>query len=148
MFFDDLPVGYRFQTGSRTLSEAEITSFARDWDPQPFHTDPAAAKDTIYGGIIASGVQTMGLALRLVLESGVWADASMGSPGLDEVRWTKPVRPGDTLRVEGEVIGSEPSKSRPDRGRTRLRYEVYNQNDALVMSWEAVQLLRRKPGAA
>ncbi len=143
MYFDDLPVGHRFDTGTRTVSEAEIIAFAHQYDPQPFHTDPEAAKNTIYGGLIASGVQTMGVALRLVLESGVWADASMGSPGLDAVRFTRPVRPGDTLRVEGEVLSSEPSKSRPDRGRARFRYEVFNQDGDLVMSWEAIQLLKR-----
>lgn len=144
MYFDELPVGYRFETGKRSVSEAEIIAFAKDYDPQPFHTDPEAAKDSIYGGLISSGVQTMGVALRLILESGVWTDASMGSPGLDTVRFVRPVRPGDTLHVKGEVLGAEPSKTRPDRGRTRLRYEVFNQADEIVMSWEAIQLLKRK----
>ncbi len=147
MFFDELPVGYRFESGTRTLTQDEIIAFAREYDPQPFHTDPEAAKDTIYGGLIASGVQTMGVGLRLVLETGVWSDSSMGSPGLDEVRFKRPVRPGDTLRVEGEVLTSEPSKSRADRGRTRMQYEVFNQNGELVMSWQAIQLLKRDVGA-
>lgn len=144
MYFDDLPVGYRFETGTRSLSEAEIIAFAQDYDPQPFHTDPEAARHTIYGGLIASGVQTMGVALRLVLESGVWTDASMGSPGLDEVRFLHPVRPGDTLRVSGEVLASAPSETRPDRGRTRFEYRVQNQKDEVVMTWQAIQLLKRK----
>ncbi|MEX0285237.1 MAG: MaoC family dehydratase [Paracoccaceae bacterium] len=144
MYFDDLPVGTQFETGTRTLSADEIIAFAEDYDPQPFHLDPEAAKQTIYGGLIASGVQTMGVALRLVIESGVWADSSMGSPGLDEVRFILPVRPGDTLRVTGEIVHSAPSKSRPDRGRTRIHYDVYNQKDERVMSWKAIQLLKRK----
>lgn len=143
MYFDDLPVGYRFETATRTVTQDEIIAFARDYDPQPFHTDPEAAKDTIYGGLIASGVQTMGVALRLVLESGVWAEASMGSPGLDEVRFLHPVRPGDTLKVSGEVLSSTPSATRPDRGRTRFQYRVTNQTGAEVMSWQAIQLLKR-----
>lgn len=144
MYFDELPTGYRFETGKRSISEAEIIAFAKEYDPQPFHMDPEAAKDSIYGGLISSGVQTMGVALRLILESGVWTDASMGSPGLDAVRFVRPVRPGDTLQVKGEVLGAEPSKTRPDRGRTRLRYEVFNQSDKIVMTWEAIQLLKRK----
>lgn len=147
MFFDDLPVGYRFDTATRTVTQDQIIAFAHDYDPQPFHTDPEAARDTIYGGLIASGVQTMGIALRLVLESGVWSDASMGSPGLDEVRFVLPVRPGDTLRVTGEVLASAPSASRPDRGRTRFQYRVLNQNDEVVLTWQAIQLLKRA-GAA
>lgn len=146
MYFDDLPVGYRFETGQRSLTQDEIIAFAQQYDPQPFHTDPEAAKDSIYGGLIASGVQTMGIGLRLILESNVWTDSSMGSPGLDAVRFVRPVRPGDTLRVEGEVLASDPSKTRPDRGRTRLRYEVFNQDGDMVMSWEAIQLLKRRAG--
>lgn len=90
----------------------------------------------------------MGLALRLILESGIWTEASMGSPGLDEVRWHVPVRPGDVLRVKGEVLATAPSQSRPDRGRATFRYEVFNQDDAMVMSWTAVQLLKRTPSAS
>ena len=104
MYFDDLPVGYRFETGQRSLTQDEIIEFAQQYDSQPFHTDPEAAKDSIYGGLIASGVQTMGIGLRLILESNVWTDSSMGSPGLDAVRFVRPVRPDDTLRVEGEVL--------------------------------------------
>lgn len=146
MFFDDLPPGYRFSTGTASISEDQIIAFARDYDPQAFHTDPEAAKDTVYGGLIASGVQTMGVALRLVLEADVWTEASMGSPGFEDLRWARPVRPGDTLRVEAEVLSSEPSKSRPDRGRTRIAYEVFNQNGEMVMRWTAIQLLKRRPG--
>ncbi len=143
MFFDDLPVGFSHETGSVSLSEAEIIEFARKYDPQPFHTDPEAAAQSIYGGIIASGFQTLIVAFDLILNSGVWRDASMGSPGLDEVRWKLPVRPGDSIRVRMTVTGSEPSASRPDRGRTTIFYEILNQKDEVVSSYYAVQLLKR-----
>ena len=144
MFFDDLPVGFRFETASRTLTEDEVIDFARAYDPQPFHIDPEAARASIYGGIIASGFQTLIVAFDLILSANIWTDASMGSPGLDELRWKLPVRPGDTLRVRGEVIASEPSKSRPDRGRTTITYEIVNQKDEVVSSYSAVQLLKRR----
>ncbi len=145
MYFDDLPVGFTFETDSRTLTEQEVVEFARAYDPQPFHIDPEAAKASIYGGIIASGFQTLIVAFDLILSANIWTDASMGSPGLDELRWKLPVRPGDTLRVRGRVTASEPSKSRADRGRTTISYEILNQNDEVVSSYSAIQLLKRQP---
>jgi len=144
MFFDDLPVGFTHETGSVTLGEDEIIAFARKYDPQPFHIDPEAAAASIYGGIIASGFQTLIVAFDLILNSGVWTEASMGSPGLDEVRWKLPVRPGDSLRVRMTVTASAPSASRPDRGRTTIFYEILNQKDELVSSYYATQLLKRQ----
>ncbi len=98
----------------------------------------------IYGGIIASGFQTLIVAFDLILNANIWTDASMGSPGLDELRWKLPVRPGDTLRVRGRVTASEPSASRPDRGRTTIEYEIVNQKGEIVSSYSAVQLLKRR----
>lgn len=147
MFFDDFHVGFTATTApSAPLTEDAIIAFARDYDPQPFHTDPQAARDTIYGGLIASGVQTMGIALRQVIESGVWAEASMGSPGLDEIRWPRPTRPGDVLTTTMTVLALDPSRTRPDRGRVRFRYETRNQRDEIVMTYEATQLLLRRRG--
>lgn len=146
MFFDDLPVGYAFETGSRGLTEAEILDFARQWDRQPFHTDPEAAKESDYGGLIASGFQTMMIAFDLVLEQGVWNEASMGSPGLENVRWIRPVRPGDSLTVKAEVVNSTPSQSRDDRGRTGIMYRVLNQHGAVVMTYQIIHILKRRPG--
>lgn len=145
MYFDDLPVGFRFETEPDTLTEDEIISFARQYDPQPFHTDPVAARDTIYGGIIASGFQTLTTAFNQILAANIWSDSSMGSPGLDEIRFLRPVRPGDSIRVQGQVVKSEPSASRVDRGRTTFLYEILNQNDEKVLSYYAVQLLKRRP---
>ena len=144
MYFDDLPKGFTFETGTRTLSEEDILVFARQWDPQDFHTDPAAAKASPYGGLIASGFHTLVTAYRLTLETGIWTEASMGSPGMEHVRWLLPVRPGDTLRVKATVTASRASASRPDRGRTTILYEVLNQKDEIVMSYAAIHILRRR----
>ncbi len=145
MYFDDLPVGYSFETGARTLDLAGITGFAGTWDPQPFHVDAEAAAASPYGGIIASGFHTLLTAFTLTLEADIWNEASMGSPGMDEIRWRQPVRPGDNLRVRAEVVDANASASRPDRGRTTIRYDVLNQEDALVMQFTATHILRRNP---
>ncbi len=145
MYFDDLPKGYCFETGSRTLSEDDIIGFARQWDPQSFHTDPGAAKASPFGGLIASGFHSLLTAFNLTLEANVWNEASMGSPGIDNLRWIRPVRPGDTLRVRIEVTSSTPSQSRADRGRTGFQHTVLNQNDEVVMTYHCVNILARRP---
>lgn len=145
MYFDDLPVGFTFETASRTIPLDEILEFANKWDPQPFHTDEKLAKESIYGGLIASGFHTILVAFLLTLDANVFTEASMGSPGMDKIRWYLPVRPGDSIRLKGTVLESTASKSRPDRGRTTFRNEVFNQKDQRVAEYTAVQLLRRKP---
>ncbi|WP_397544274.1 MaoC/PaaZ C-terminal domain-containing protein [Roseovarius salis] len=145
MYFDDLHEGYRFETGTRTLTEADIVRFAREWDPQDFHLDADAARQSPYGGLIASGFHTMLTAFVLSLEADVWKQASMGSPGMDDIRWLRPVRPGDTLKAEATVLKSVPSASRSDRGRTTIRYDVRNQSDEVVMTYTAIHILRRRP---
>ncbi len=145
MYFDDLPVGFTFETASRTLTEEDIIGFARQWDPQYFHTDPEAAKASPYGGLIASGFHTLLTAFALDLGADVWTEASMGSPGFDNLRWIRPVRPGDTLRVKVEVTSSTPSQSRGDRGRTSFQHWVLNQDDEVVMSYLAMVILARRP---
>ncbi|WP_322865253.1 MaoC family dehydratase [Aquicoccus sp. G2-2] len=144
MYFDDLSVGFTHETGTVQLSEEEIIAFAKQYDPQPFHTDRKAAADSIYGGIIASGFHTLLAAFDLILKSNVWTEASMGSPGLDEVRFKRPVRPGDSLRVRMKVTATEASKTRPDRGRVTFYYEILNQADEVVISYYTVQLLKRR----
>ena len=146
-YLDDLTVGDRFGSGSAVLSEADILDFARAYDPQPFHLDAAAAARSPYGGIIASGFQTIALGFRVFIEQGLLRDSSMGSPGLDELRWKAPVRPGDTLRTEVEVLEVRPSASRPDRGLARMRYGILNQRGEEVASFVALHLLRRRPSA-
>lgn len=146
MYFDDMPVGYQFTTKTRSFDEASIIAFAREHDPQPFHIDPEAAAASHFGGLVASGFQTMTLGFALVLEAEIWTEASMGAAGIDALRWPRPVRPGDTIFMRGTVLTSEPSKSRPDRGRTRIRYEAINQNGDIVMSYETLHLFKRRPG--
>lgn len=144
MYLDDLTPGFTFGTGSRTLSEEEIVAFARLHDPQPFHLDADAAALSPFGGIIASGFQTLLTAFVLTLEADVWREASMGSPGMDELRWLKPVRPGDTLSAWGEVVSVTPSRSRPDRGRAVIAYAVRNQAGETVMTYRATHILARR----
>jgi len=144
-YLDDFKPGDKFTTGSASISEREIVDFALAYDPQPFHTDAAAAKASIYGGLIASGFQTLAFGFRLVWDSGVLKAASMGSPGVDELRWLKPVRPGDTLHVEMEVKEVRASQSKPDRGIMRAFYRYVNQSGEDVLSYTAMHLLRRRP---
>jgi acyl dehydratase len=146
MFFDDLPVGFRRETAAKTVTEAEIIDFAKQWDAQYFHTDPEAAKASPYGGLIASGFHTLLIGFNLVLGADIWNESSMGSPGMEHVRWIRPVRPGDALRLTIEVTASTPSQSRPDRGRTHFRHLLWNQHDEVVMEFDSVVILARRPG--
>ena len=145
-YLDDLPPGQRFTSPGLTLSEAEIIDFAWRYDPQPFHLDATAALGSPYGGLIASGFQSLAICFRLFIQSGVLAESSMGSPGIDELRWLAPVRPGDTLHSEIEVLEVRPSSSRPDRGIARLKYQAVNQRSETVLTFIVNHLLRRRPG--
>ena len=145
-YLDDFSVGSVFETEGKTLSEAEILEFAFKYDPQPFHMDVEAAKESPFGGLIASGIQTMAISLRLLLQAQIFAPgASMGSPGMDELRWLKPVRPGDTVRLRGEALEVTPSRSKPDRGILRYRMTVFNQHSEDVMSMLGMQIIKRRP---
>ena len=145
-YFEDFTVGRVFGSGTRQLSEADILGFAREYDPQYFHTDPEAAKKSIYGGLIASGWQTVGVCMRLICDSYLLEAASIGSPGVDEVRWLKPVFPGDTLRMNATVIAAKLSASTPDRGTATVRWDVYNQKNERVMHMQSMQIMQRRPG--
>lgn len=142
-YLDDLTPGQRFTSPGLTLTEAEIIDFAWRYDPQPFHLDANAAADSPYGGLIASGFQSLAICFRLFIQSGILAESSMGSPGIDELRWLAPVRPGDTLHSEIEVLEVRPSASKPDRGIARLRYQAVNQRHEAVLSFVVMHLLRR-----
>lgn len=144
-YLDDLQAGQRFESGGITLTEAEIIDFAWRYDPQPFHLDVNAAAESPYGGLIASGFQSLALCFRLFIQSGVLAGSSLGSPGIDELRWLAPVRPGDTLRSVVEVIEVRPSASKPDRGIARMKYQAINQRGEAVLSFIVNHLLRRRP---
>jgi acyl dehydratase len=146
LYFEDFHVGRRFTTRGVTLSEAEIIDFAFKYDPQPFHIDKVAAEQSPYGGLIASGFHTLSICFRMAIQAEVFTECSLGSPGLDELRWLQPVRPGDTLTTEFEVIHAEPSKSRPSRGRVRIAYTVKNQRGEAVMTVTAHQILKTRNG--
>ena len=145
LYFEDFKAGDRFESAALTITEAMIVEYARFYDPQPFHLDPEAAKATVYGGLIASGMQTIGLTFKLFMETGALAACSLGSPGLDEIRWKAPVRPGDVLRVVAEVLESRPSSSKPDRGIVRILFSALNQRGEAVATFIGNQLCRRRP---
>lgn len=143
--FEDYPEGAVYEFGSLAVSAAEIIDFACRFDPQPMHIDPAAAAAGPFGGLIASGWHTAGLMMRLMVEHFLPRAASLGSPGIDELRWLKPVRPGDVLRIRARIVEARPSRSQPDRGILRTFVEVLNQKDETVMTLKAVNLLHRRP---
>ena len=147
-YFDDLKEGDSFVTGECTLGEAEIVAFARQFDPQPIHVDAAAAAEGPYGGLIASGFQTMALGFRLFYERGVINEACIGGPGIDAVRFHRPARPGDSIHAVVTVAETRPSRSKPDRGYVRMAYDVRNQRGEPVMSCEIVHILMWRPPAS
>ena len=140
-YFEDYVEGDVHSFGSIAVEADEIIAFARRFDPQIFHTDPEAAKQTIFGGLIASGWHTAGLMMRLYVEHYLSHVASLGSPGLDELRWLKPVRPGDQLSLRVTVLGAKRSKSKPDRGVVTSLVEAFNQADESVMSLKMVNMI-------
>jgi acyl dehydratase len=139
-YFEDYVAGAVHEFGTIAVEEAEIIAFAKRYDPQVFHTDPAAAKQTNYGGLIASGWLTASLMMRLFTDNFLSHVASLGSPGVDELRWLKPVRPGDTLSARVTILETHRSRSKPDRGAVHSFIEVLNQNAEVVMSMKAVNL--------
>ena len=145
---DDLKPGMVFELGRVTVDRDEIIEFARRYDPQPIHVDEEAARASIYGGIIASGWLTVSLCMRRIVDGFLARAASLGSPGCDEVRWLKPVRPGDTLTYRAEILEVTASRSKPDRGVARVRYEAVNQDGEPVLRLTGMQMLARRRGGA
>ena len=146
-YFEDYAPGSVHEFGPIKVEETEIIEFARRYDPQVFHIDPEAAKRTIYGGLIASGWHTAGLMMRLLVDHYLSHVASLGSPGIDELRWLKPVRPGDELTVRVTVLETRRSRSKPDRGIVRSFVEVLNQGGEVVMTLKAVNFMRCRTAA-
>ena len=146
-YFEDFKKSERFISGGMTLTEAGIIEFARQWDPQPFHIDTEFARKWQYGGLIASGLHTMCVTLKLWLELGILKACSLGSPGLGETQFPRPVRPGDTLRVVTDIVELRASQSKPDRGICRLRQVTINQRGEHVMEQETTVFLKRRPVA-
>ncbi|GAA5159295.1 MULTISPECIES: MaoC family dehydratase [Amycolatopsis] len=143
-YFEDYVPGSTHEFGNVKVTEAEIVEFATRYDPQPFHVDAAAAADGPFGGLIASGWHTASLMMRLLADNYLSPVSSLGSPGIDELRWPKPVRPGDELRLRVHVVESRPSKSKPDRGLVRSRIELLNQDEEIVFSALALNFVLRR----
>jgi acyl dehydratase len=144
-WFADYKPGAVYEYGHATLTEDELLDFARKFDPQPMHTDPAYAAAGPFGGLIASGWHTAGLMMRLLADNYLSKVASLASPGVDELRWPHPVRAGDVLRLRVEVVEARESRSKPDRGVVRTRAELLNQDDVVVMSMLAVNMVAKRP---
>ena len=143
--FEDFEPGQVYELGSKVVSEDEIVAFARQFDPQPFHLDTEAAKDSVFGGLIASGWHTGAMWMRLYVDSLLDGSAAMGSPGIEELRWLAPVRPGDTLTGRLTVLETTPSATRPDRGTVRIRGEMLNQDGVTVMAMTSRGHFGRRP---
>ncbi len=144
-YFEDFEPGQIVELGSRRVTEEEIVAFAREWDPQPFHVDPDAARESVFGGLIASGWHTGAMWMRLYVDSLLGSAASQGSPGVEELRWLAPVRPGDTLRGRLEVLETVPSQRRRDRGTVRIRAEMVNQDGVTVLAMTSRGHFGRRP---
>lgn len=147
-YFEDYPEGGVFECGEVAVNEAEIVEFATRFDPQPMHVDREAAAEGAYGGLIASGWHTAGLMMRLLVDNFLPTRASLGAPAIDELRWARPVRPGDVLNVRATILEARPSRSQRDRGVVKTLVEVRNQKGDIVMSLKPVNLLRRRPAAS
>ncbi len=147
-YWEDFTPGSSREFGGVTPTKEEMVHFARQFDPQPFHVDEEAAKRSPFGGLIASGWHTAGLAMRMACDAFWLHAASLGSPGVEHLKWTKPVRPGDTLRVRLTVLEARPLKSKPHVGLLKNRWEVLNQHGEVVMEMEGFAMLLRRSAVA
>ena len=145
--FEDFSLGEVFEFGDHLVSEAEIIQFARQYDPQSFHTDPVAAQHSSFGGLVASGWMTGAIMMRLMCDHFIAPASAMGSPGLDQLRWLRPVRPGDRLRARVTVLGLHRSRNKPDRGVLHLRQEMLTGNGERVMDLESRAMMRCRDAA-
>ena len=144
-YFEDLAPGTVLEFGDAEMTAEAIIEFARQFDPQPFHLDPEAAKHSLFGGLCASGWHTASVMMRLWVDNYLSPEASLGSPGVDEVRWHRPVFPGDRLRCRIEILDATPSRSKPFMGTVRSKCQVLNQNRDVEMSLNGIGFFRRKP---
>lgn len=144
-YFEDFAVGQTFRSGSREVTVEEIVAFARQFDPQPFHLDAAAAAGSLFGGLVASGWHTAALTMRMLVDSDLNPGSGTIGAGVDELRWPRPVRPGDVLHLEGEIVEVRPSRSRPELGIVKLRASTLDQNGEVVQVFSPVLMVRRRP---
>ncbi len=147
LYLEDLKPGDRFVGGTVTVTEQDIYAFAGQFDPQPFHLDPEAAKGTLFAGLAASGWHTAALTMRMLVDSPQKLAGGYIGMGVDGMQWPRPVRPGDTLRAESEVLEVRPSAKRPDQGVARVRVVTVNQNGEEVLRWVGNLLVKRRAGA-
>ena len=143
-WFEDYRVGERFEFGEHLVTEQEIVDYARRYDPQPFHVDATAAAASHFGGLVASGWMTCGVLMSLLCAHFIAPRSSMGSPGVDHLRWLQPVRPGDRLRARVEILETKASQSKPDRGVITVREELLNQHGQTVLSLVGRAMLARR----
>lgn len=144
LFFEDFETGQVYETESWTLSEADIIEFGSKYAPLPYHTDPVAAKETSFGGLVAAGYQTAAVTFSLFVRTGALSESGMGSPGVDSLRWKRPVKAGDTLRVLANIIEVSPAEKEGGRDAIRIRYDTLNQDDAIVMTLTSLHFVRRR----
>ena len=145
LYWEDFPAGDTMEVGSHTFTEHEIIAFARQFDPQSFHVDPEAARKSVFKGLIASGWHTCAIAMRLMVDKYVARSASLGSPGLDNIRWLAPVRAGDTVTYRRTITAARASESKPRVGLVHTRWEALNQRGETVMTMEGWGMFRRRP---
>jgi acyl dehydratase len=148
LYFEDFVPGTVRTYGSRTLSRDELIAFATSFDPQPMHLDEVAAEKTLLGGLAASGWHTCALLMRMIADDFILDSAGMGAPGVDEVKWLRPVRAGDTLSVRETILEARPSRTRDDRGYVRFCFEVLNQHGEPVLEQTNSIIFGRRPGEA
>jgi acyl dehydratase len=146
-YWEDFPVGKIREFGGITVTTEEIIDFATKFDPQPFHLSEEGGKASLFGGLCASGWHTCAITMRMMCDEFLLETASLGSPGLENIRWLKPVRPGDTLRVRSVVLEARPMESKPHIGLVKVRWETLNQNNEEVAQMEGYGMYRRRPGA-
>lgn len=145
LYWEDFEVGGELRFGDHVVTEKEVVAFGQAFDPQPFHIDEDAAAQSPFGGLIASGWQTGGLCMRMMVDHILSQSASLGSPGLESLRWKQPVRPGDTLSVHSIVLDRRASRSKPDMGLVKSQFDVYNQNGEVVMEMVSQVMFGRRP---
>jgi acyl dehydratase len=148
LYLEDLAVGQTYRTSSVTVDEARLKAFAAEFDPQPFHLDAAAAGSSLFGGLVASGWHTAALTMRLMVEGDFKVAGGLIGVGVDQIRWPKPVFPGDVLHVESEILEVRPSRSNPERGIVRVKSQTINQNGDVVMEQVANLIVPRDPKRA
>ncbi len=145
LYWEDFPVGSVRELGGRSLSAQDIVRFASEFDPQPFHLDEAAGAASHFGGLVASGWHTCATLMRMMCDDYLLKSSSMGSPGIDQLRWLKPVRPGDQLRARMTVLQARPMASKPHIGLVQSQWEMLNQNDEIVLTMQGWGMFGRRP---